>query len=169
MERGDRRRRVQHQRRRGRRRAPAARAGGSRRTPRRCSARMVRSAADGSGASGAIEPLAASGSELPSGVTKLSGGGRRTARARALRAHGAAVRGRGRAPGPGRRRAPSGCTGRRFRCASAVRQPGSVASDRRQRARSTTPKRRSSSADSSGREQVTLPEVASEVEQRLQL
>jgi hypothetical protein len=39
------------------------------------STRNVRRAADGSGASGAIEPLAASGSELPSGVTKLSGGG----------------------------------------------------------------------------------------------
>ena len=38
-------------------------------------ARIVRSAADGSGASGAIDPFAAVGSELPSGVTKLSGGG----------------------------------------------------------------------------------------------
>ena len=36
---------------------------------------MVRSAADGSGASGAIEPLAAVGRLLPSGVTNGSGGG----------------------------------------------------------------------------------------------
>ncbi len=38
-------------------------------------ARSVRSAADGSGASGATDPLAAVGNELPSEVTKLSGGG----------------------------------------------------------------------------------------------
>ena len=35
----------------------------------------MRSAADGSGASGATDPFAAVGNELPSGVTKLSGGG----------------------------------------------------------------------------------------------
>ena len=39
------------------------------------SARIVRSAADASGASGAIEPLAAVGRLLPSGVTNASGGG----------------------------------------------------------------------------------------------
>jgi hypothetical protein len=37
-------------------------------------ARIVRSAADGSGASGAIEPLAAVGKLLPSGVTNVAGG-----------------------------------------------------------------------------------------------
>ena len=36
---------------------------------------MVRSCADGSGASGATEPLAAVGMLLPSGVTQPSGGG----------------------------------------------------------------------------------------------
>ena len=39
------------------------------------STRRVRSAADGSGAIGATEPLAERGSESPSGVMKLSGGG----------------------------------------------------------------------------------------------
>ena len=39
------------------------------------SARMVRSAHDGSGASGATEPLAAVGMVLPSGMTNSSGGG----------------------------------------------------------------------------------------------
>jgi hypothetical protein len=38
-------------------------------------ARIVRSAADGSGASGAIEPFADVGRLLPSGVTNGSGGG----------------------------------------------------------------------------------------------
>ena len=36
---------------------------------------MVRNDADGSGAIAAIDPLAAVGIELPSGVTKVSGGG----------------------------------------------------------------------------------------------
>ena len=38
-------------------------------------ARIVRSWAAGSGASGATEPLAAAGTLLPSGVTQASGGG----------------------------------------------------------------------------------------------
>ncbi|CAB4764779.1 unannotated protein [freshwater metagenome] len=38
-------------------------------------ARIVRSAAEGSGASGAVEPFAAVGRLLPSGVTNGSGGG----------------------------------------------------------------------------------------------
>ena len=39
------------------------------------SALMVRSAADGSGAMGAIDPLPAAGTDAPRGVIQLSGGG----------------------------------------------------------------------------------------------
>ena len=78
----------------------------------------------GSGASGAIDPLAAVGRLLPSGVT--NGLGRRpVARPEHPRLvpMRAAARGPARAPAPARHRARSGCTGRPARSASGRSSP----------------------------------------------
>ncbi len=80
-------------------------------------ARMRRSWAEGSGAIGATEPLAAVGIELPSGVTQPSGGGPSEGASTRPGAPWPAGSGRGRAPAPGRRPAPRCCRGRRCRCA----------------------------------------------------
>ena len=75
VERADRRGDVERDGRHRRARAPAARGRGSRRTPRRAAHAGCAGRPPGSGASGAIDPLAAVGRLSPSGVTNGSGGG----------------------------------------------------------------------------------------------